>query len=130
MEIQIDPTKSDLVLIVNFNGVMNLGYAIFLLDNDGITSLWNPPKTGQNSKTNNGINGLTLNLTLLNPISFYNGKSLDLEFVFRGVDSELPDFIISATFFQQGNAIGNPFIISGKLNGEEQDDSIFITMKV
>lgn len=130
MEIQFDQNKSNLSLNLNFNGVMELGYAIFLYDNNGTTSLWNPPKEGTNLD-NGGANGITIILSSssLPSLAFYNGKSLDLSFAFSGVDKELDDYAISAVFFQDDKAIGNPFVIKGKLTGKDQDKFLFITLK-
>jgi hypothetical protein len=126
MEIQFDQNKSNLSLILNFNGVMELGYAVFLYDNNGTTSLWNPPKEGTNLDSGTTI---ILSASSTPSLSFYNGKSLDLSFAFSGIDDKLKDYLISAVFYQDGIAIGNPFILKGELSGQDQEGFLFITMR-
>lgn len=130
MEIQFDENKSDFILTLNFNGVMELGYAIFLYDNNGITSLWNPPKEGTNLDNERKEGTIViLSQNNLPPVGFYDGKSLDLSFAFSGIDENLKNYEISATFLQQGKVLGEPFVLKGELTGKDQDSYLYITMK-
>ena len=128
--LDFDATKTDLVIMLNFIGAMNLGFALQLIDNDGQTLLWNPSITGQNPK--NTPNGIIIKLPLPagTTLAYFEGKGLALEYVFRGLDvAKLPNYQINVSFLQNGvEVINGKFSITGKLTGVKQRNSMFISL--
>ncbi len=124
-QITFDSTKSDLGIILNFKGVMKLGYAVGLTS-DGITWIWQTK--GQNS-TDQALDIVKINIP--QPLSTLSGKFLSFQFVYQGLDTNLTNYSISVSFSQEGNQIGNPFILptdGGKLTGQKQRASLIVKL--
>ena len=124
-QITFDSTKSDLGIILNFKGVMKLGYAVGLTS-DGITWIWKTK--GQNS-TEQALDIAKINIPQL--LNSLDGKFLSFQFVYQGLDTNLPNYSISVSFSQEGNQIGNAFTLptdGGKLTGEKQSASLFVQL--
>lgn len=125
-QVVFDSTKNDLVIMLNFKGVMKLGYAIGLT-NDGITWIWNTK--GQNL-TDQILD--IVKISIPQPLNLLNGMFLSFQFVYQGLDTNVPNYSISVSFSQEGKQISNTFIIpadGGKLTGEKQSSSLLIQLK-
>jgi hypothetical protein len=124
-QITFDSTKTDLGIILNFNGVMKLGYAVGLTS-DGITWIWKTK--GQNS-TDQTLDIVKINIP--QPLNTLDGMFLSFQFVFQGLDPALVNYSINVSFSQEGSQIGNAFILpidGGKLTGDKQNTSLTVKL--
>lgn len=115
--------RDNLSIALQFFGFVATGYALQLIDVDGMTPLFNPPASGVNT------DNVADFIDLPTPVSANNGRFLELTISFIGSDPiNFPNYHFDLELHQNGTFIGKESR-SGQLTGSDQRETITVRLQ-